>query len=464
MLRRDFIKTMLASGMFCSTGVLPLLGRVANAAGFPAIGGRVLVNIMLSGGPDMRHLLPPEFNPDVNSYGYSYWKAKAEAHSIAQSTAEYQSRWDNDYYHIDGVVNKFGILKKCGWLKRMWDAGNVAVISNAIGGDTRNHSHCRAVMNQGNIDSKLNDLERSGWGGRLAAYSGGNVVALTRTPEPFAYGPHPYDHDKHDNRNLVGAGNTRDMTLYNVNDPLSESNSAQLSRSLSAYYAALGESVSGGSIYSALIELEHQIRAFGEPIDDRLATVPVPDSITGLINGVLSDPNIGEQIRNLHDCYVCSDILSMRVASLAVDGWDTHTRQRDVIEPKLEDLFGDGKALDVLYQELSQDAIDNTVFVIGGEFGRQLCANGGNGTDHGSGTSILIIGTAVQGGIYGDMFPEDELNIMHEPSPEIVGLTTVDSIYKVISDWVQPGAGNTVIPYSSGSLVEENVSLNALFI
>jgi uncharacterized protein (DUF1501 family) len=222
--------------------------------------------------------------------------------------------------------------------------------------------------------------------------------------------------------------------------------------------------MSPDSVYHRFVEHERVLQEFGEPVEDRLSTVPLPDPINALMEGDLSNPILGEQVRNLYDSFACSDILSLRVASLEVGGWDTHRAQRDAIEPKLEDLFGDGKALEVLYQELPVDVLDNTVFVLGGEFGRQLRANGDNGTDHGRGTSILIIGNGVRGGIYGEMFPQEELARLDDKSPDITGLTTIDSIYGTVCDWAQSGTGDLVFPDRSLSLIEGGVNLDSLFV
>jgi len=320
-------------------------------------------------------------------------------------------------------------------------------------------------MNQGNLGTGPNDLGRSGWGGRLASYMAGNVLALTRTPQPFAYGPHPSDPEQHDNRNLVSARNTRQIALYRPgDDEFPTSQRMHITRSLQSYYQALKLEMSPDSAHHRFVEHERALREFGEPVEDRLSTVPLPDAVTTLIEGGLSDPKLGDQTRNLYDSFACSDILSLRVASLELGGWDTHRTQRDVIEPKLEDLFGDGKALDVLYQELPVDVLDNTVFVLGGEFGRQLRANGDNGTDHGRGTSILVIGNGVRGGVYGEMFPEEELARLDDASPDITGLTTIDTIYAKVCDWVQAGAGDLVFPDRSLSLIEDGIDLDSLFV
>ena len=463
--RRKFIKAALATSTLYAASGLPTLGRVASADGVPALDNRVLVNVMMFGGPDFRHLFPPPFDSKPGSYGYEYWAARAGSHSIAESVSAYQSRWFDDYFHVSDGATDFGILSSCGWLKRMWDAGNVAIITNAVGGTTRNHSHCRLIMEQGNLRSGPNDFERSGWGGRLAYYAGGNVLSLSTAPTPFSYGPHPEDPEKFDNRNLISARNTRKLSLYEPSKQLGlYSSELHIANALSSYYAGLRQEENSDSVYRQFVEQERLLREFGEPIEDRLSTVALPGSIVSLMEGGLSDQYLGEQVRSLYDSFVCSDILSQRAVYVEVRGWDTHRNQREVIEPKLEDLFGEGRALDVLYTELPISVLDNTVFVLGGEFGRQLRANGDYGTDHGVGTSILVIGNRVKGGVYGKMFPEDELHRLGDSSPDIDGRTTIDTVYSSVCDWVEPGSSGKVFPDKTLSMVEDDVNIDALFL
>ena len=84
--------------------------------------------------------------------------------------------------------------------------------------------------------------------------------------------------------------------------------------------------------------------------------------------------------------------------------------------------------------------------------------------DHGRGTSMLIIGNAVRGGVYGDMFPESELERLDDRSSDINGLTTFDQIYARVCDWVSPGSSLSVFPDQSQSTVEAGALLDDLFI
>ncbi len=464
--RRNFLKASLATGALYSLNGMPLLGGVAQASGFAPLNHRVLVNVMLQGGPDMRYLLPPAFDPDSASYGYQYWQAKAAAHAIASTASAYDARWQNDYFHVSAGDTNFGILKSCGWLKRMWDAGNVAIINNAIGARTRDHAHCQLVLDQGNMTSGPNDFNRSGWGGRLAAAAGGNVLSLTRAPRRFCYGPNPADPESYDNSTLVAAKNTREFNLFQP--PAGEAISTGrpvITRSLTAYYAAKAAEIDPSSVYARPVGLERSIRAFGERIDARLATVPLPSSVAALAEGAgISRPYLGEQVRNLYDSLAASDILSLRVASMEYGSWDSHKEQRDFIEPKLEDMFGDEKVFDSLYQVLPVDVQENLVLVFAGEFGRQLRANGARGSDHGKGNSMLIIGNPVKGGVYGTMFPEQELARLDIVSADIDGLTEFDHILGRVADWVVPGSGDIVFPARSSAAIEQGLDLAALLV
>ena len=463
--RRNFLKAAMASGALYSAGGLPILGREVFADGFANVSQRVLVNLMLGGGPDFRHLLPPAFDVDPTSYGYRYWEAKAGAHSIEPVASAYQARWDNDYFHINDGDTTFGILKSCGWLKSMWDAGNVAFIHNAIGSPSRDHVHSQLVMEQGDTRTGRNDYDKSGWGGRLAAEAGGNVLALTKAPSHFCYGPDPEDPNGYDNRTLITAKNTRNISFY---EPASELSVKQwrrvLTRSLSSYYAAKRQEMPVTSPYRQFVELEKSIRVFGDLINDRLESVPLPASIEALYQGgVLNNGYLGEQIRNLYDSLACADLLSLRVASMEFGSWDSHKDQVEFIEPKLEDMFGNGKAFDVLYQELPANAADNMVLVLAGEFGRQLQSNGANGCDHGRGTTMMVIGNSVRGGIYGDMFPASEIARFDVPGSDIVGLTEIDHVFGQVCDWMVPGGGSVVFPNRASAAIETDIGLDNLF-
>jgi uncharacterized protein (DUF1501 family) len=99
--------------------------------------------------------------------------------------------------------------------------------------------------------------------------------------------------------------------------------------------------------------------------------------------------------------------VGLRVATVDVYGWDTHERQGTTDASgafwQLVQLLADG--LKAFYTDLdgsSADApIGRVTIVVQSEFGRRVKENANQGTDHGTGNPLLILGGNVNGGIYG---------------------------------------------------------------
>lgn len=87
------------------------------------------------------------------------------------------------------------------------------------------------------------------------------------------------------------------------------------------------------------------------------------------------------------------------VVALSVDGWDTHARQVGQLQTRLTGL---DQVVSGLRVGLGEDW-SRTVVVIATEFGRTARANGTGGTDHGTGSALLLAGGALKsGGMIGD--------------------------------------------------------------
>ena len=102
------------------------------------------------------------------------------------------------------------------------------------------------------------------------------------------------------------------------------------------------------------------------------------------------------------------------------------------------------------------------VFQVNGEFGRQLAANLGGGTDHGEGLVTLLIGDPVQGGVYGTMFPEDELARFRVDSAQIKGVNAIDHVFGRVADWVMPNSKAQVFPNAANAPLEAGVDLSGM--
>ena len=87
------------------------------------------------------------------------------------------------------------------------------------------------------------------------------------------------------------------------------------------------------------------------------------------------------------------------VVALSIDGWDTHARQNGQMQTRLNGL---DQVVGGLHDGLGAQW-SNTLVVVATEFGRTARANGTQGTDHGTGSSLLVAGGALKpGGLIGD--------------------------------------------------------------
>ena len=87
------------------------------------------------------------------------------------------------------------------------------------------------------------------------------------------------------------------------------------------------------------------------------------------------------------------------IVAVSLDGWDTHAGQRAQLQTRLTGL---NQLVTGLKDGLGE-AWSRTAVIVATEFGRTARANGTQGTDHGTGSSLLLAGGAVKrGGPIGD--------------------------------------------------------------
>ena len=463
--RRLFLKRSLALAALAANG-LPLGMEVARAAGAVSLPNRVLVNVMLNGGPDMRHLFMPPWSDTVGSYGREFWRARASAQTVGDTQSALAQRWADAYLPVADGALEFGILREAGWLHAMWNAGKVALVCGVESDPSRDHDLATRVRETGNRQIDKFTFG-SGWGGRLALAAGGNAVALTTSPRRFAFGPDPArpgNLTAVDNRRLIPAANMREIALAEP-DPGSDfySMNDRLKRGLANYYAARRVSEPRTSVYAQFFDHERKLRELGGVVDARLGATPVPAELEALFDdtrGIGYD--LALQTRNLYDALLCNDILAMRVASMDYNVWDSHNNQADEFATNTLALFGTQGALATLWGLLDDAVRANLVLVIGGEFGRQLASNGGGGTNHGEGTTMIVIGDGVAGGVYGTMFPQEEIARLRQDSAEIIGLNGIDHVFGRVADWVVPGAKAQVFPNFASALLEAGLDLGGM--
>src|SRR5438128_1362077 len=107
---------------------------------------------------------------------------------------------------------------------------------------------------------------------------------------------------------------------------------------------------------------------------------------------------IASALKLVAETIVCG--LGVRVAQLTLGGFDNHAREKPVHDRLLLDL---DQALSAFMQDLQGHGLADKVLVMTwSEFGRRVKENGSAGTDHGTAAPMFLLGTPVQGGLYGE--------------------------------------------------------------
>lgn len=93
--------------------------------------------------------------------------------------------------------------------------------------------------------------------------------------------------------------------------------------------------------------------------------------------------------------------VGLAFATVDIGGWDTHENQPGRLKNAVERL---SNGLGAFWDDM-RDRHDRTIIVALGEFGRRLRSNRSNGTDHGRGGVIAVLGGGVAGGRFYGKWP-----------------------------------------------------------
>ncbi|HEX4912301.1 MAG TPA: DUF1501 domain-containing protein [Vicinamibacterales bacterium] len=135
--------------------------------------------------------------------------------------------------------------------------------------------------------------------------------------------------------------------------------------------------------------------------------------------------------------------IGTKVFWVQTGGYDTHASQGvNQANGAYSNLMGvlDG-GLKAFHDDLqSQGLLNNTLILIYTEFGRRITENGSQGTDHGAGGNMMVLGGMVRGGLFGTapMLSTDPANPTLENSAGDVRFETdFRSVYaKILDNWL----------------------------
>ncbi|MEU6075969.1 DUF1501 domain-containing protein [Micromonospora sp. NPDC047074] len=92
--------------------------------------------------------------------------------------------------------------------------------------------------------------------------------------------------------------------------------------------------------------------------------------------------------------------VSTRVFSVSLGGFDTHADEKQLQEVLLGQV---DRAVSGFADRMARtEAGRKVVVAVYSEFGRRVRANASDGTDHGTASNVLLLGSGVRGGLYGE--------------------------------------------------------------
>ena len=472
MKRREFLRNTVLGSVAFSAG-MSLPGNLLAACTTVEV-PRTLVNLMFYGGMDSRFIFMPSPGHFDLNYLDKLWAARANLYPAGYP--DYATMFAAEYDAVTDPLGgvDFGIFKRCGWLKNEFNAGRVAVIANSFCSRNRRHDQSQLNANLGEPDFSDLYYNRSGWGGRLVEELAGTPNTLELSHEISVYGNGTTDGERL--TNVIHAKDTRDIALPNPENWAVTDRRSVLTRALKSYYEARGSELANqtSSPFNLFFQHNQAFRVFGDQVKDRLDDCgPLPAALSALD---LYSGHFENQCRNLYDVCLAPDILNVGTVSMRYDGWDTHNGQYGRIGNNLEDVFGSSGGLATALGQIANipttgaPAVEQLTFCVSSDFGRQLRANGDDGTDHGRGIYTILAGYGVTGGVYGEMFPERESvedgngRIPLETSgADIEGRTSTERVLAEACEWMQSGSSGAVFPNAGASDIEVPGLLDGLF-
>jgi uncharacterized protein (DUF1501 family) len=358
--RRDLLKAA-AAGAAVS---LPGLRHAAFAGDAQAASGDMLLVIFQRGGCDGLSLLAPTNDPDYIADRAPELRVTADGakpgRALSQSFAP----------AID-----FRLHPEASPLGELYDQRQLALI-HAVGleNGTRSHFVAQDLMERGVADASNLKGSPNGWLTRLmAARPTGGMPAIATTPAiPAALAFH-----------------AASLAIPDLRGGLALPGGPQPHDVLSALYANAADPFSRAA-RDTLRDMD--------VIDSRLPRGPdnkvLPYQAEG--NAVYEETEIGRGLQTV--ARILKMDIGLQTACIDMGGWDHHEHMAG----RFSGLAGQlARGLAAFWNDTARYH-DRVTVVVMTEFGRRLRTNKSNGTDHGHGGVMMVLGGHVQGGnIYG---------------------------------------------------------------
>lgn len=130
--------------------------------------------------------------------------------------------------------------------------------------------------------------------------------------------------------------------------------------------------------------------------------------------------------------------VGVEAVALDLGGWDSHTQQEVFIGGGWSNLVAMlGSALAAFHADLFSGPRRNVTVIVMSEFGRRLLENGSDGTDHGHGNVMMLMGPAIDGGRVLTQWPGLEPGDLFEGRDLAVTIDFRDILAEIVSTRLQ---------------------------
>jgi uncharacterized protein (DUF1501 family) len=394
--RREFgrLTALMGTGMLLKLNGVPLFASqkdsFINAAAKQSLNDRVVILIELHGGNDGLNMVIP-----MDQYG-NYYNLRPNIAIPQTGPRQYipldMSQPDN---------KKVGLHPDMVGAKAMYDNGHMALIQN-VSYENNNSSHFRSrdIWHTG-VD--YDEYENSGWMGRyLEHYYPGYPINY---PNPNALDPLAIE---------IGTGVSlafhRDQGIpagLSIEDPNAF---YDLINSVGVASPVNFPDTHAGDEIEYMMQVEQQSNGYAQRLRDvynagaNSATV-YPDQYPNIAPPQAINNPLAPQLKII--ARLLSGGIGTKVFLCRIGGFDTHAGQVEIGNASFGThaalMYHISAAMKAFYDDLQNLGLaDRVLSMTYSEFGRRPASNASYGTDHGNAAPMMIFGTCLNPGIYGE--------------------------------------------------------------
>lgn len=431
--RRDFarISALMGTGALLKLNGIPLHAAEGNGflkeVAMKSLNNRVLILVELHGGNDGLNMVIP-----MDQYG-NYYNLRPNI-AIPQTGSR-------QFIPLDLTLpdnKKVGLHPDMVGAKAMYDNGHLAVIQNVSYANANgSHFRSRDIWHMG-VD--YDEYESSGWMGRYLEHS-----------YPGYPTNYPNSTDQDPLAIEIGTGVSlafhRDegipagLSLQNPNAFYDLINSVGVDTPINFPDTHAGNEI------EYMSQIEKQANSYAERLKNvynagsNSATV-YPDQYPFIAPPGAIDNPLTPQLKII--ARLLSGGIGTKVFLCRIGGFDTHANQVETGNTSMGShaalMYHISSAMKAFYDDLqNQGLADRVMAMTYSEFGRRAASNASYGTDHGNAAPMLVFGTCLNPGVYGEN--PDLSNLQNGNVPMQHDYRQVFS--SVIKDWFQ--ASNSAI-------------------